>query len=685
MAVVAAEDDRFGFGEAQLVTSRPLMARPAMPRFMRAGDTLAAGVILTSKGLAASEVEVGLVAVGAEVSGEATRRVLLPSNGSVEVRWAISTPHAGTAKFSFRARTKGASDDVAVTREIMVPASPEAVALYGETSSAVAEKLGDLRSIRADTGGLDVRLSSTALIGLDEGVEHLIQYPYGCTEQLTSRLVPLLPLRDLAKDYGIALPNDIDATIEKTVAKLVRNERPDGGFGWWPDSQGSDTWITAYALWGLNLAKTHGTHVPDEAIANATGYVRSYLSSLETRPGHAATSAFILDVLAEIGSPDTGFADRLYERRATMPIFARALLAHAMVKSKMSAASVAELTKDLEGHLRVSPAAATVVENLGDDYAALMDSEARTTAMVLRALVAADPKHPLAARLAKGLLAARKGGTWRSTQETAWALLALDDYRRAQESQAPNFDGRVLIGENEVLSAPFHRRTTIAASASFVTTKLLDAGAAGSTLAFQVQGNGKLFYEARLRYAKTELPREALDRGFFVRKYMRSVAPAALREALGTLPQTSTARADVGDLILIDLIVVSPDPREQVVLDDPLPAGLEAVQSGLATTATSLGVTEPNGEGDDADREMSDDDARANGRAYNESSYHREVHDDRVLTFVTHMAAGMFHYRYLARATTSGRFIVPPTRVECMYEPETFGRTGGGIFEVNAR
>jgi uncharacterized protein YfaS (alpha-2-macroglobulin family) len=56
-----------------------------------------------------------------------------------------------------------------------------------------------------------------------------------------------------------------------------------------------------------------------------------------------------------------------------------------------------------------------------------------------------------------------------------------------------------------------------------------------------------------------------------------------------------------------------------------------------------------------------------------------------VLTFVEHMAAGMYHYRYLARATTFGRFVVPPTRAECMYEPALFGRTAASTFEVKSR
>ncbi len=243
----------------------------------------------------------------------------------------------------------------------------------------------------------------------------------------------------------------------------------------------------------------------------------------------------------------------------------------------------------------------------------------------------------------------------------------------------------MFFGESEVFSGGFHERTVKTESASFAAQKLFSAGAGGQTLAFQVEGQGKLFYEARLRYSKMELPKEGLDRGFFVRKVLRRLAPEDLRASIGSVPAKSSDVVSGGDLVLVDLFVVTPDPRENVVIDDPLPAGLEAVQSGLATTARSLDVTDAGGEGDEGDEQRSGDDERAAGRATTFAWYHREMRDDRVLTFVEHMPAGLYHYRYLARATTFGRFIVPPTRAECMYEPETFGRTGATTFEVRSR
>ena len=100
---------------------------------------------------------------------------------------------------------------------------------------------------------------------------------------------------------------------------------------------------------------------------------------------------------------------------------------------------------------------------------------------------------------------------------------------------------------------------------------------------------------------------------------------------------------------------MTPTPREQVVLDDPLPAGLEPVDASLATTAQSLdvdGAGRRRGRRRRASRPTTTRAAR--GAAWGSAWYHREMHDDRVLTFVEHMPAGMYHYRYLARATTVG-------------------------------
>ena len=138
--------------------------------------------------------------------------------------------------------------------------------------------------------------------------------------------------------------------------------------------------------------------------------------------------------------------------------------------------------------------------------------------------------------------------------------------------------------------------------------------------------------------------------------------------------------------MIADIVIVTPSPREFVVIDDPLPAGLEAVDANLSTTVSWLRVAHSGGEPGSSDCWGCDDpgweDELAHGRAFLQSWYRRELRDDRVLFFVDHMAAGMYHYRYLARATTLGKFIVPPAKAEEMYSPEVFGRTAAVSVEV---
>jgi len=676
MAVATAVDDRFGYAESHVVTSRPLMARPAFPRFLRAGDAIEAGVVVTSKGLGKIRVEVEIAADGLTVKGDTRRTVDLDAGGSAEVRFPIEAPRAGHAKISFHASQVGgqADDRVEITREIAVPLSLEAAALYGDTTHEAAEKLGDLSAVRDDTGGLVVSYSSSALVGLGGGVEQLIEYPYGCTEQLTSRLVPLLPLRDLATDYNVPLPKDIDRLVAKTVSDVLSHQRSDGGFGFWAESAESSPWLTAYALWGLGVAAEHHAAVPGSALESATRYLREALPNMDRDEIGLASMPFVIDVLAEQGTPDPGRASVLFEKRDKLPLFAQALLLHAMVLGKSDAVSIEKLSAEIEGHVRLDASVAHAVADTGSRYAVLMDSDTRTSALVLRGLLAARPAHPLAARLAMGLLADRRGGTWRNTQETAWSLLALDAYRRAQEQTAPDFTAHVFIGQAEIASSGFHGRSLAQPRVSVPAARLV--AAAGAPLGFTVDGQGRLFYEARLRYARKELPREGLERGFFVKKTLRAVKPEGLDAALHSLGDPGALAFRGSDLILGDILVVTPSPREIVVLDDPLPAGFEAVDARLATTGAGSSI-------DEAEARAAAAGAEEDGPG--PSQFVREIRDDRVLFFIDHLPAGMFHYRYLARATTLGTFVVPPTRVEEMYTPEVFGRTGATVVKVSEK
>jgi alpha-2-macroglobulin len=666
MAVAASEDDRFGFAENNVVTSKPLMGRPVLPRFLRAGDRAQAGVIVTSKGLPASTVTVSIETEGVTVEGPREKTLSLPASGSMEVSWPTVAGAPGEAKFFFKVRGPVGADDVVVKRTVDVPMSPETVALYGETDSASAERLGALSNARPDFGSLDLRVSSTALVGLESSMEALMQYPYGCTEQMTSRLVPYVLMQDFAKLYGFALAAKGQKPVDEALEKILKNQQADGGFGWWPDSQTSDPWLSTYAVWGLTIAKQKGKAVPEQALERATAFLQRHMRTSESRL-NADNASFIVDVLAERGTFDDGAISELLAKQLSLK--AQAHLAHALALSKKRPKELKALLQGLEQHVHQTPTAAVLVEEESRRSGLFVDSDARLTALAIRAFIAAEPKHAMAPRLTRGLLNMRKKGAWRSTIENASALVALEDYRRAQEADGASAKARAFLGKTFLEEYSFGVGTQ-SKTTSIPMQKA--AGLAGEALAFQATG-GKIFYEARVKYSPKELPSEAIERGFYVQKWVREVTPESLTLAMGTLPAQTASSVRGGELALVDVIVVATDPQDQVVVDDPLPAGFEAIDTRLRGGGSAASKVEAEGN-DDSDDE----------RSYNSDGewFHREIRDDRVLTFVEHMASGTHHYRYLVRATTLGTFVVPPTKAECMYEPETFGRTAGSTMVV---
>lgn len=668
MAVAVSADDRYGVGITRFQVNEPLMLRPALPRALRAGDRFQASVIVNARAEAAGDVNVSLAVTGATLEGPASQHVQLAPGESKEARFALLAAVPGEVRFDFTASAAQASDRVTTTRAVASPAALETTAVYGRTESAEAQALGDLGALRPDVGGLTLALASTALVGLDAGLGQLVDYPYACTEQLASGLLPLTSLRGLGERYGLALPADLGAAIEARVGAILARQNGDGGFGLWPDSPEPYPWVSAYALWVLEQAKASGARVPARSLELGVAYLRQWLSEPRQTASQWATAALMADTLAALGQPDPQYTAQLFAERAKLPVFARAILLHAAVTGKADAALIDALARELEALVSLHGNKAQLADAEGERLWELFDSAARSEALALWALLAKDPKHPLAEPLARGLLERRQAGRWQSTQESAYALLALDAYRRAAEAEAPRFDAAVWFGREPLFQAGFSDGAAVAKTHSIPMAALRQLS---GNLTFEKQGAGSLFYEARLAYAPIALPSAPLERGLSLQKSLRRVDAGSLASALAA-PFDAAARPASfagGDLVLVDVVVGAPSQRHFVVVEDPLPAGFEAVDASLATTSSTLDV---NAAGTDADA--------ASG--FRSSWFRRELRDDRVLFFVDSMPAGLYRYRYLARATSLGRFVVPPTRAEQMYQPEVFGRTEASSLEI---
>jgi uncharacterized protein YfaS (alpha-2-macroglobulin family) len=239
-------------------------------------------------------------------------------------------------------------------------------------------------------------------------------------------------------------------------------------------------------------------------------------------------------------------------------------------------------------------------------------------------------------------------------------------YYRRYERESPDFRATVRLGRQELAKATFQGRSSDAVASSIPMAKLLASGRAGDVrpLEFTKEGTGTLFYSARLEYANGAPVLQDLDSGIRVRRTYEKYV-----DGRGVSPGTTFA---AGDLVRVTLTLDLTKERRYVAVQDPLPAGLEPIESWFATTAQELAAVQQAS------------DAGASWYSWWEHGGfdHVERHDDRVQLFATRLAEGTHEFSYITRATTAGTFVTAPAHAEEMYEPEVFGRTATATVTV---
>ena len=660
MAVAASRGAEVGAGEGLVRTHKPLLLRPLLPRVLRAGDTLQAGVSVHNESEAAMAVELTLETAGIELREAATKRVQIDAHQALEVRFATRAAAVGEARFTFHARAAGERDDVKVARNVLSPSPVETMAVAGSSEQAsVREQLSPLTGLRADVGGLDVTLASTVLTQLEQPARALLAYEYGCSEQLASRLIALAALKQLERPLALRDPA-LSRTASELLSQLERHQREDGSFGLWRADDATpgplSAFLTAYALVAFDELARAGI-APSAAVqTRARAYLGSYLRA-DVRPPALgdADRAFVLYALARAGAYDPGYGGLLYEQRGALPPFSRIELAHALTRDGARKAEVATLLAELAQYVRVTADEAHVESNAGDAYAPLLVSDVRASAQLVMLLLDHAPEHPLLPKLARWLAANRaRDGSWGTTQASAWGLMALARYYERKERTAGTLTASAQLGDRVLVEGALTRER--AQATAHVPMRALPSE--GGALRIEKRGGSALHYVLRLSYARTDLPSAPSERGFFVERSYERIDPGAL--ARGEPFDAPGLRAQVGDYVRVTLRVALPAARRFVLLSDPLPSGLVPIDLGLTTAAQTAG---------EALRERAPFD-------------HRELRDDRVVFAVNELPAGLYRYSYLARAASAGTFVAPPSKVEEMYHPETHGLSAAATFEV---
>lgn len=717
MAVVITQADRFGSGETSLQVNKPVMALPAMPRFARVGDAFEAGVVVHKHGAGAGDVTVTAeVQGGAALVGPATLTVTVTEGAPKEVRFAFKAVSPGKTTFRFKASAGSVSDGVEEKIPIELPVELDAVATYGDTTDQRVEGIVPPKDVYEDQGGLTVSMASTSLGGFDQGFQQLIQYPYGCLEQQSSRLVPFIALREISGQFGVPWPgpdakkqakeNELNAwldtylfgtldvsdkkhpddVINATVKSILALQDGDGSFRYWPSSWCASSWTSAYATLALARAKEVGFTVPADRLTRATGYLAKVVGGT-CHPCELwcddETRVFAAYVLARAKQPKASSYSEFYARKDKLSLFSRALLANAMFVGGGDRGQAKALLQEILNYAKESPKGLHFEEVNSRTYATYFQSDTRTTGVVLQALTDISPDHPYVGKMTKYLTGVRQGdGQWRSTQEAAFSLMALTEVLRTKEKDTPDFKATLAMGAAPLMEDLFKGRSMVTKTKTLPMKELLSkAAGTEQKLTFQKEGTGVLYYSALLKYAPKQMPTASLDNGLFVQRWFEPYAGGG-----------QTTKFYAGDLVRIRVRVASNQERHWAAFEVPLPAGLEPVDTSLATTA-KLGRS-PDEERRDVGYEGEGYEDGDEGYA-EEGDYddpwrfsfwtpfnHTEMRDNRVVIFADHLPPGVHVTSFVARATTPGTFVLKPARGELMYEPEVWGRSEGGSFEV---
>ncbi len=635
VAVANAGVGLFGDGSSSIQTRQDVMLLAGLPPVVREGDAFVAEFTVRNGSDRAQTVTlVPTLSADERALALLPQRVTLAAGEARRVSWPVGVP-AGAATLAWRvdATSTGGSDSLKLSQEVL-PIVPTRVLqatllqLDGYRRLEVARPADAL----AERGGVTISASPRLAGNLADMLSYMRAYPYTCIEQRVSRA---LALDDAAlwADAMNRLPAHLDGN------GLLR--------AFASDALPGDSVLTAYVLASAQAARQPlpesardrmldglkavvAGRLPNEGIGFADGNLRK-LTAIEALARYGEATPDMLDALA-LGTegaipgnwPTSALIDyvSILQRLASVPDReARLKQAVAQLRARMDLRGT---TFNWSGGSR-------------DDLWWLMVSADLNAARALAVLQGIPEMQADLPRIARGLMARQKHGRWDLTTANAWARIALDRFS-AQFEAAP-VSGQLhaeLGGISRTLTWPNPPPAK------------LPWPAAAATLRLSQEGSGKPWVTVSSRAA---VPlKSALDSGY------------AIRQTVAPLQQATPGKWTRGDLARVTLTIDAQADMSWVVVDAPVPAGASVLGSGLAGESALA----------DRDRHRSG----AAWLAFEERPF------DRYRAYYAWVPKGRFTLDYTLRLDNPGRFRLPPTRVEAMYQPAQFGELPNPDWDV---
>ena len=659
-------DTQIGETTTNITVTQPVLVRPILPRTLTAGDDVLISVMAQNYLTTTVNLELELLSsdlTRLAITDEATQTMAILPDQRRTLGWSLSAEAAGEVQLTVIARQNGVVyDAIQLPLTIQPLAVRDMQAQVGQMTAGAHTLTFNLPPTALPISTVNLELSRSIAGTMLEGLEYLTGFPYGCVEQTMSRALPNAVVGRAFNQlgYNTDLLAGLNEPINAGVQKLYGFQHDDGGWGWWHDDA-TDGYQTAWVVFGLLNTAEAGYVVSPGVIRDGAEWLLANTASLDVD-----TRAFALYALARaaqyegvtLGEESAAFIlDQITVLRdvdnAQLNTFSQTALALALWEMGEETAAqdlLDEILATAETHPQTGAIHWSGANGDGYYNRKTMASDTRTTAFVLTAMSQMRPTAAEMGGAVRYLLGRRQAQGWGTTNETAFAILALTDYLLAQRTTQGDtpFNYTVQVNGQTVAQG---RLTPTAESITIpLPLNLLDTGANEITLTHD--GVGPLYYALRNEWYLAQTSIEAAGSLTVKRTYWDAAGKSL-----------DLANTEIGQLVLVRLEVTTPKDLSYVIIEDKLPGALEALNSRLNSQPRALSYWE------------------SPTYYWQEYGYnYKEVFPDRVSFFVTELGNGRHIYEYTARITHTGQFTALPAEAYAMYDLEQWGRSASALW-----
>lgn len=651
---------RFGQGDATFITSKPLVTNPVLPMFARPGDRFQLGVSATNNtGTAGQLVINGSVTPPLQLQQSTAELKVQADTGTHAYRFPVVVGQGGTAEVQFRSELNGNQDAFKVPLQVRPLEVTEQVVETGRTNTQVTIPIQVSSQASNEVGGLEVNLASSLMPQLTAPVKQVLDETHlPFLEPAASQLTIAATLQTLGQTYGQTFAGFAPAQqAQQAMDRLRPLQKPDGGFAAYPGQEKSDPFLTPYAAQAMAQAdRVFGQQISQGMQPALTSYLNQLLANparydfCKEQACQNQVRLEALIALAELGDRRGDFLSEIYAGRAQLDPVQQIKLARYLLQFPDWQQEAKTLAGELQEVVNQTGRSATV--NLPQNWYWL-NSDTAIQAQALQLFITQSGNSDLVNRLAQGLLAQRREGTWSTTYDNAVALTALVDYSKLQPTP-PNFQATAQLAGKTISTAQFQGYQQ---PSQTLTVPMAQLPRGQTNLVLKQSGPGLLHYLAAYRY---RLQGNQAGR-FAGLRVTRSIRPANQESVIRTigLYAPDPLKLPAGQVYDIGLELITDHAVNHLVITDPLPAGFEAVDNSLQTSTPYF---------------------QAQGDSWQLGF--KALYRDRVVAYGNRLEPGVYTMHYLVRSVTPGTFLYPGAEAHLQYAPEEFGRSAASTLEI---